>query len=86
MMRIKFNNVDFNDVIKQENGYTKIYLNKLLVVGNYLDLSTEKNPILRETYSMIKDSGLPFLPYLTAKLIQTGLSYVLTLFFLHNIL
>ncbi|MBQ2801290.1 MAG: hypothetical protein IJF03_07875 [Lachnospiraceae bacterium] len=41
---------------------------------------------LMQTYSMIKDSGLPFLPYLTAKLIQTGLSYVLTLFFLHNIL
>ena len=32
----------------------KVDLNKLLVVGNYLDLSTEKNPILRETYSMIK--------------------------------
>lgn len=28
-MRIKFNNVDFNDVVKQENGYTKIYLKKL---------------------------------------------------------
>lgn len=41
---------------------------------------------LMQTYSMIKDSGLPFLPYLTAKLIQTGLSYILTLFFLHNIL
>ena len=29
MMKIKFNNVDFTDVVKQENGYTKIYLNKL---------------------------------------------------------
>ena len=29
MMRIKFNNVDVNDVVKQENGYTKIYLTKL---------------------------------------------------------
>ena len=28
-MRVKFNNVDFNEVIKQENGYTKIYLTKL---------------------------------------------------------
>lgn len=33
---------------------TKVDLNKLLVVGNYLDLSQETNPLLKETYSMIK--------------------------------
>lgn len=41
---------------------------------------------LMQTYSMVKDSKLPFLPYLTAKLIQTGLSYILTLVILHNFL
>ena len=33
---------------------TKVDLNKLLVVGNYLDLQTEQNSLLKETYSMIK--------------------------------
>lgn len=33
---------------------TKVDLDKLLVVGNYLDLTTEKNSLLKETYSMIK--------------------------------
>lgn len=41
---------------------------------------------LMQTYSMIKNSKLPFMPYLRAKLIQTGASYVLTVFFLHTIL
>lgn len=48
MMRIKFNNVDFNDVVKQENGYTKIYLNKLYSLtvwdddGNEFEVPKEK--------------------------------------------
>ena len=29
MMKIKFNNVDINDALKQENGTIKIYLKKL---------------------------------------------------------
>lgn len=41
---------------------------------------------LMQTYSMIKDTKLPFMPYLISKLIQTALSVVLTIFFLHNIL
>lgn len=39
---------------------------------------------LIQTYSMIKDSKLPFLPYLISKLIQAALSLVLTIIFLHN--
>lgn len=41
---------------------------------------------LMQTYSMIKDSSLPFLPYFISKLIQTAISFVATLFFLHNML
>lgn len=41
---------------------------------------------LMQTYSMIKDSKLPFLPYFVSKLIQTALSVVFTVFFIHNIL
>ncbi len=41
---------------------------------------------LMQTYSMIKDSKLPFLPYLISKLTQTALSFILTIFFLHNVL
>lgn len=48
MMRIKFNNVDFNEVVKQENGYTKIYLKKLDSItvwdedGNEFEVPKEK--------------------------------------------
>lgn len=41
---------------------------------------------LMQTYSMIKDSKLPFLPYLISKTVQAALSFVLTIFFLHNVL
>ena len=47
-MKVKFNNVDINDVFKQENGYTKIYLTKLnsLTVwdddGNEFEVPKEK--------------------------------------------
>lgn len=39
-----FNGVDF----------AKVDLNKLIVVGNYIDINTESNSLLKETYSMIK--------------------------------
>lgn len=32
----------------------RVDLNKLLVVGNYLDLSTEQNTLLKETYDIIR--------------------------------
>jgi hypothetical protein len=47
-MKVKFNNVDINEVFKQENGYTKIYLTKLdsLTVwdddGNEFEVPKEK--------------------------------------------
>lgn len=41
---------------------------------------------LMQTYSMIKDSSLPFGPYFISKLVQTAISFLATLFFLHNML
>lgn len=54
-----FNGIDF----------TKVDFNKLIVVGNYLNINTEKNSLLKETYAMIKtitdlrsDGIVPFEP------------------------
>lgn len=38
---------------------------------------------LMQTYSMMKDSNLPFLPYLLSKALQALLSLIFTLFFIH---
>lgn len=38
---------------------------------------------LMQTYSMMKDSSLPFLPYLFSKLLQSFLSLIFTGFFVH---
>ena len=77
-------------IVNQEYGFQRdnyrgvhprnIDLNKLLVVGSYLDIETEKNPLLRQTYEMIRkvtgyksDGIVPFDP---KELQRLGFNYL----------